>query len=136
MPGTVKKSRGVYTESQIERCSKMSGPFGKTIDRLVTESGFAATEAEATRRPKRENYRRDIAVVAEHFIGDKLFDYVPGRSHKAFDSTHCFTMKSAFKLGQHLQKLSQNRDYWINVRQQTADRQAERQTDILADRLA
>ena len=107
----------------------MSGPFGKEVDRLLVSAGMSATEvssAERTRSP--DVYKEDVKLFGLLYGKEKLFEFVPKRKLTTVDVRHNFDVKTPFKLGSHLRRLAEDRDYWEKLR-----RDAERRYNLHQD---
>ena len=97
-------SRGRYTEKQLERCSKLTGGFGrdmaKAFDNLVeSQSARMSTPSAKTY----EILKGDCRLFFQRFKDDKFFEHTPGRqvaNMPAIDST-C-RIKTPYLLGRYL----------------------------------
>ena len=80
----LKRSRGIYTERQVQRCAEMSGAYGKDVSRIL-----AATTQHHENRPgqtkKATVLAGDVLKFTKIYGGDGLLSYVPGRSHRGMD---------------------------------------------------
>ena len=109
------RSHGRYTDSQIERCAHMCGPFGREIDRLFALAGLGDANISPPGK-KPDWYGDDIISFVEEYASDHLFAYMPGRSHFGFDR---FSVKSdvnsPMALGNKLAEFSKDLDFWEEV---------------------
>lgn len=111
----IKNARGNYTEQQVLRCAQMSGPFGKQLDNMFTSVGLVDMRSLPSR--KRDNvYHSDIKRFVEDYKAEALCDYLPVRSHRAFDEYVASNrITAAAGLGQKLKSMSKRLDIWKNI---------------------
>ncbi|XP_070542604.1 uncharacterized protein [Ptychodera flava] len=84
--GTLKHSRGRYTDQQVARMSQMAGSFGKIIEQLYQTN---LTESHVGRsKGGQPNYKCDVAKFVSEYKDDQLFDIHNGRQHSAFPGYH------------------------------------------------
>jgi hypothetical protein len=97
----LKRCHGRYTDKQTERCSKITGSFGKDLDRVFNQVMFGL-DREHTPRKKTSTYFRDINK------------YCPPREHSAFSQFTDITskIKHPGKLGQRLFAIGEEFDFW------------------------
>ncbi|XP_030852129.1 uncharacterized protein LOC100893251 [Strongylocentrotus purpuratus] len=108
-------SRGRFTEEQVKRCAEMSGPFGSSLDAMLTNANVVDMGAKYQKQ-RRNVYEDDIVRFVEEYEQDALFDYLPGREHSAFQGfVHDGKVHDPKKLGKKLKQLSNNLDMWKNM---------------------
>lgn len=108
----LKSSRGVYTDKQVSRASKMCGAFGKEVQRLFHASLGDGLEYQTTRKqPAR--YGKDILALVNDLQKEALFDYLPPREHSGFQQfVHTNKIKSPLKMGRRIHELNVDMDFW------------------------
>lgn len=88
----------------------MAGPFAAHLDRLF-ENQVADTYVQSSMKERDPRYRRDIPAFVDLYKLDGLFDYQPGRQHKAYPGyRHQEDIPSVAKLKGHLVKYSKDID--------------------------
>jgi hypothetical protein len=109
----LKRCHGRYTDKQTERCSKITGSFGKDLDRVFNQVMFGL-DREHTTRKKTSTYFRDINKFVTMYKADAPFSYCPPREHSAFSQFTDITskIKHPGKLGQRLFAIGEEFDFW------------------------
>lgn len=82
----LKRSRGRYTDEQVMRCAKMSGAFGKEVDRLFSTAGLVEAVGTAHKTERSRKYISDISKFVKEYRKDALHDYLGGRCHQKFSN--------------------------------------------------
>ena len=112
----LKRSRGRYTDEQVIRCAKMSGAFGKQIDRLFTSTGLADVATPGRHTGRSEKYKQDIAKFVQEYKQDALHDYLPVREHQGFKSFQAtYRVRNARAMGRKLYEDSKRLDLWKRI---------------------
>lgn len=107
----MKRSRGQYTDKQVMRCSQLGGEFGREFHRLVSEN--MGMGHEGIGKKSSNIYQKDVVACVKELQPDALFDYCPPREHKAFPGfVRSSQIKDPQKLGRHLNRLSEDLDFW------------------------
>lgn len=111
-------AKGRYTDTTIDRCSQIIGPFGEALDSVFDAN---VVENEIYRHRKRTvNRDENVARLVEFLEKEKLFDIHAGRSHHAFKyfdftETPKQAGKFACKMMQLSKKLDRRRQVVINA---------------------
>ena len=110
----MKRSRGRYTEKEVQRCAEMGGSFGKDIDKILNHAGVLSfTESSSSRAGFKKRQQEDIMAFVNQFNADKLFSFVPNRSHVGLEAFQYINkIKQPLKLGKKLRVLSEVLDDW------------------------
>ncbi|XP_035687479.1 uncharacterized protein LOC118423433 [Branchiostoma floridae] len=112
----LKHSRGQYTDTQVQRCAEMSGPFGRELDRVFTAAGLGSYITHASTFSHDGRYQADIDRFVSDFKGDGLFAYLPGRQHTGFeDYTYNSRIRQPEKMGGKLRQLAKEMDLWADI---------------------
>ena len=125
LPDMAKRSNGVYTTTQLQRCAQMSGSFGKEVDRLFATAGFNTFQVESANRPKKcKKMEADLLTYVETYTQDNLFKYTEGRKMRCRNlKVDCkVELKTPYKLGLHLKKLNTNMDIALVTDRETSNR--------------
>lgn len=108
----VRNSRGNYTDKNILRCARISGPFGRTLYKLFTQAGLVDMAALDARKASPQ-YSRDIQRFIQDYQEFALYDYLPGRQHDSFpEFVHSTAITAPWKLEKKLRKLCHRMDQW------------------------
>ena len=107
----LKQSRGNITPQQVLRCAQLSGPYGRQMDQLFTQSGLGDMDTRDCRQQIPE-YKSDIDRFVAEYACDRLCSYRPGRTHLGLRNFNYQRKlkKSPVKLGVHLKHLAENLD--------------------------
>ncbi len=110
----VRHSRGRYTALHLDRCSKISGAFGRDVARLLAHSmGLSSTQHKSTHEMSCD----DIRTFVTHLQPHGLLSYVPGREfHGVTIPDRSPSLRSPDKLGERLHELSVDKDFWASLR--------------------
>lgn len=93
-----------------------SRSFGKEVDRLFSEAGRGEYMS-PTVCTNRNTYGDDIATFAAEFHTDGLFEYLPGRHHKAYSNfTYMQGIWDPQKLAHRMMRLTEDRDDCLDLR--------------------
>ena len=83
----MKRSRGRYTEKEVQRCAEMGGAFGKDLDRLLTSAGVVTFDDSFSRSDSQKRRQiEDIKEFVRDYRSDNLFGNVPGRFHEGLSN--------------------------------------------------
>lgn len=108
----LKGARGMYTDKQISRSSKMGGAYGKQVDRVFYTTLGQGLEYQTTRK-RPSHYDADLKVFVRELKTDALFDYIPPREHSAFREFKANNrIQGPRKMGFRLRELSGDLDFW------------------------
>ena len=109
----MRRSKGHYNESVVQRCSRMEGAFGKLFHNNYSASVSNVTSAKSA--TSSHTYTRDIRSLVQDFAPDELFHYITGREHKAFPRyVHSVDLNLPIDLGSKLKDLSRDLSIWRN----------------------
>ena len=112
-----KRSRGNYTERQVNRCALMSGAFGREIDRLFGEAGLGDGNCDIYQKRLKSNVK-DITKFVNEFAKDALLDYLPPRAHRGIGELDMASqIHRPRELGMKLRELSVAMDLWETLPQ-------------------
>ena len=109
----LKRCHGRYTEKQTDRCSKITGSFGKDLDRLFNQNMFGCDTLHNP-RSKSPAYVADVHKFVDTYKSDAPFSYCPPREHSAFPQfvdTTC-KIRHPGKLAQRLFAIGEELDFW------------------------
>ena len=107
----LKKSRGRYTDQQIERVGIMSGAFGKEVRGTIED--IMGLPRHGTRRKTPTEYRTDVHKFSTLTKNARLFDYVAKRGDPNFPNyTHQVRITNPLNLAKQIQKLSKSMDFY------------------------
>ena len=110
----VRRSRGKYTETQLQRCSKMGGAFGQEVDRLLLRGVGMDYCGQAAHGKTHQS--QDVPLFVRDMQPEALFDYIPPRTVKGFDSIPSHSvLTNPHLLGQKLHALCREMDCWSFV---------------------
>ena len=120
----LKQSGGNVTPKQVLRCAQMSGPYGRQLDAIFTQSGLGDMDVRDCRQ-RIPAYKADVARFLQEYQNDNLCSYQPGRMHRGMrDFNYPRKLrKSPLKLGIHLKQLARNMDNFraLAIRQNLID---------------
>ena len=107
----LKKSRGLYTEDQVQRCVQLGGQFGRAVDNLFSKR--VGSENCFLQRTNRQVKCSDVQAFCQRHNDKRLWDCVPGRVHNGFEKVrHEWRVKDPVKFARKLCELSHKLDLW------------------------
>ena len=75
---------GLYTMKRVIRAGKVTGAVSSAVDAAFGLNAYD-TEVDESYGEQRD-YSEDVATFCTEYMGDRLFDRVPGRAHSGFAS--------------------------------------------------
>ena len=72
----LRKSRGVYTDEQIDRCCQIGGQFGAALESLF--SCNVGSERTVHSRHSTRDITHDVHVFLKNYVSDKLWRFQSG----------------------------------------------------------
>ena len=122
----IKASRGRYTAKQIERCSKLSGGFGKEVDHLFQTALRGGEDSSATTRYHRgqfhRKYDKDIESFVEGYQVHKLVEFGANRQPSLLPKIGDSTIYAPYAVGKDIKKKCKDLDDWLRVGDETRKR--------------
>ena len=107
----LRKSRGVYTDEQIDRCCQIGGQFGAALESLF--SCNVGSERTVHSRHSTRDITHDVHVFLKNYVSDKLWNEIPKRQHNGFEKIrHEWKIKDSKKLAKRLLHRSERLDMW------------------------
>ena len=107
----LRKANGLYTEKQIQRCSRLGGQFSKDLQRLFAQN--IGSERLHVKHSRHYTEHKDVRHFLENSLRDGLFDNIPGRCHVGFENiTHEWKVNDPDHLTARLQIRSRKLDLW------------------------
>ena len=105
----LKRAKGVYTPSQINRCAELSG--GSFRDLLRLFSLHFGNQLKFVESSRKASTNEDVLKFVRSYSADGLFDHIPGRQHESFPAfQHRHIVRDPAKLGKKLVELSKKMD--------------------------
>ena len=110
----LKKSGGSLTEKHVDRCSKLSGAFGREIDRLFTDAGLGRLPAYDSPHKLPPAYRTDVQKFVSELKPLKVCEYVnSSRHHRGFENFQAtVNITCPYMFGQKMKHLAKDLDQW------------------------
>ena len=103
----------MYTEKQLQRCSRITGPVTDELERLFSEK--LGSEKHRTGYSRHYVEFKDVMNFTANYAKDGLFDYVPGRCHTGFENfRHEWNICNPEKFFSKLELRSRKLDLWRN----------------------
>ena len=103
-------AHGNVTEKHVQRCAKMSGPFGRYLDIMFTDAEIVSMKT-PTRKQADDVYKQEVALFVNENEGSGLFEYLPFRQHKGFEGfDNQDVLRNPKNLGKKLKALSVRMD--------------------------
>ena len=111
----VRHSRCRYTERHLERCSKLSGAFGRDVARLLSLSMGLSTSKQTS---SHQLSPADVRSFVLQYLPDALLSYIPGREATGLQlPDREQPLRSPDRLGDRLRELSLDKDFWASQRE-------------------
>ena len=120
----IKHSKGRYTDTQIDRCAKLSGPFGDRMKALFNQA-IGREEGRNGAECFHEMYDTEIKEFVAEFYEDKLVKYVKGRKLPRLDipqKHESSVVKNPYMLGKYISMRCNAIDRWSRIAAETARR--------------
>ncbi|XP_078141846.1 uncharacterized protein LOC144539769 [Centroberyx gerrardi] len=108
------RSRGMYTDRQIQRCAETSGAFGKDLDRIFAVAGVGnSVSPQFSSGSAHKRIQADVAQFVSEYGKDGLFAFLPGRSHQGFDEfTYPRNIRDPQRMGELMKSFAKDMDLW------------------------